>query len=806
MTVTQEGINRLFNMLPATSRFTDPVKNVANELMTTALSSPGNVLMQGTIIRSSVGMYDAVVKCSNHLLLSCIYLTNCLGFKSGFGVSESNLLTEGTSVLVYKLSNNCGVILGAIPLHLPQAFLNNPPWSTMIGPCESGVGLNTDLPFKDTQKNACNIRPEDVVPGNYVLANEQQVSFAILNLAAVLKATERAKLELYVLDDFVRLTSGQYQHISSAWTQNVLNDYGYNTDEKTGSHHQCEMFGLSTYDKSFTEDDKYDQTTNENSCKKLIKNDLLQRNRYHTYLGHLGGLFNLFIANPDPKVDVTTYSGKQIDQGLLQTHIDGSGRLMIRSAAGICMQRTDKISIPKKLKEPWDPTGQKVETKDPTEQKKAFEWDNTYPYARHLQLADAVAWYTKTSYQRFIELNEDWYLPNVTELKVPDEDYDKIGNKVYGNEKFKENEDRKSMVSLEQDGSIIIRDAWGSEIVMKGGNITISCPGNLELRPGKSVIALGGHDVVIKGRKSVDVVATENDVRIKAEKNLQLYSSDGGILVESNSPERGQAYKDAEGEQVISSGIVLKAKKSRIFMWADTIHLGFVTSLLLEAYKSSVGAIYLLANSINGFATQQINMVTSMAGMLLNKVDGILFGNGAYVFGNTNAGMFKSTKFYAPFQMTDVDMNPYSQVQNQTSEFYDKIWSDGESDDILGNYTIEYREDIMFKFRNDEQYGTLSSTEVYEGGTKFLIYETSWSCLKQNGSKFIEGTIEKWTEKDVNNTWPWPGKDAYKNPCLVYLTNEVNNADNKLKPYREIVNKSGMLDIKSMNELSVIKV
>ena len=805
MPPSSESTNKATGLLTPDLRATTPVTNPANQA--NGLNIPGEIL-KGKITRTEAGYYDANVTCGDkQVTCHCLYLAQCLGYKAGFGTTEAKLFPEGTEVLIYRTDPSRGFILGAIPDSVATSIATKNVVTQLVA-CEGGVSSSTDAIFSLPKAEANNARAEDVMPGNYVLANEQEVTFAILNLMTLLKATERAKLELFILDDFVRLTSGQFQHSSAAWTQHVLSDYGYNTEEVAGSHHQCEMWGLTEYDQSFIAEDTYDITLNKNTRLKLVKEDLLQRNRYQTYLGHLGGLFNLFISNPDPNIPITTYAEKQIDQGLFQTHIDGSGRLLIRSAAGICLQRTDKISVPKKLKEAWDPGGHKVDEEDPFEEKKAFEWSKTYPYAQHLQMRDAHAWYVKASYQRFIELNQDWFLPDELALKPLINDYDKIGDKKYGNETFTEQEGKKNSLSMELDGSIIIRDAWGSEIIMKGGNITISCPGNLELRPGKSIVALGGHDVIIKGRKSVDITATENDVRIKAEKNLHLHSSDGGILVESDSPERGQNYKDMTGEQIVSSGIVLKAKKARVFIWADVIHLGFISNLFLEAYNSTKGTISLLADKITTIATNQISMFTTNAGLLINKVDSVIFGTGAYVFGKNSAAMIKGTKFLAPMLEADIKKNPYNDIQDKTIEFYDQLWSDGTADDILGPYNIETREDIQFKFRDDSEYGTMEATEVYEGGVNFVIYETSWSFLKEGASdfKFIEGDIARWKEKEVNKTYPWPGKQAYKGNCLVYLVNEQNIEQDISKAYKEVTSKSGILKTRSMHELTVMDV
>ena len=116
------------------------------------------------------------------------------------------------------------------------------------------------------------------------------------------------------------------------------------------------------------------------------------------------------------------------------------------------------------------------------------------------------------------------------------------------------------------DGGMVFRDGYGAEILMTGGNIHISCPGEVFMRPGRSFIAWGGDDVIIRAKKSMDLSTAEKNISIKAEQNLDMLSGNSGqgrTLIENRGI--GIEHEDAGkvGELVVKEcGVIVKAKWS----------------------------------------------------------------------------------------------------------------------------------------------------------------------------------------------------------------------------------------------------
>ena len=782
--------------------------NPTNESMSRRFSSfKSPTLVIGTIIKMGIGTYDALVEVENQPDLECICASSLLpALPVLVGASQAIVFAEGSRVIVAMISQMRGVILCVYPDEIINDEYST---SGVVNHyqllSESGVNKHTEKAYEE--KNivmADNNRPMDLMPGDITWLNEFMVGMGILKLVTFIQASERAKIELFMLDDEVRMTSGHFQHFSSAFLYNIYNDNGFNTDEFIGSHHQCEMFGCQTYKEPLLVEDKAneEQNTNTNLKHKNDAEDPYILGRYQFYLGHMGGLFSFFIVNPEPKNPVKL-SEEVRDEGLFHTFIDGSGRLFLRTAGGICLQRTDKIAVPKKIAQPWY-TG---EGPGEIEEKLPFEWNIDHPYARHLQLRDAFAWYTKNSYQRFLDNRKNYFLPESDEdLKELRDQYDKIDEDKYGKEKFsdKKHKDATSYFHMDQDGSITIRGKSGEEICLKGGNIVISCPGNIEVRSGKSTVVLGGHDTIIKGKKSVDITASDNDVRIKAQKNLHLYSK-RGMLLESDSESDTQTYEDKEGEEIESNGIVLKAAKSRVFMWGKQIHLTFIEKGIIEAFKQGVGAVLsIIVPRLQVFAKGGGAFIkTENAALQLTNNQASLVANSAYLSGSSSSGVFKGSKYLVPIQEAPVELNPHEMVMTSLKRIDEVV----NNDDYLGeSYTLTNRDKIKFVFRPDKQYGTDKPSEVY-GATKFVIYETSWAFLKKTAnSPFIEGEPIGWEEEPINDTYPWPGKDCYDGECLIELETEENIEDNKIREYNDLNPMSGNLKPKNLHSLTVMDV
>jgi hypothetical protein len=83
-------------------------------------------------------------------------------------------------------------------------------------------------------------------------------------------------------------------------------------------------------------------------------------------------------------------------------------------------------------------------------------------------------------------------------------------------------------------------------------------------------------ETVVRSRGSVDVSSAAGDVRVKAERNLQILagnSGSGGVLIESKAAAPGHAYADRFGEDVVSSGVVLRAPRSEVAALGGDVYL-----------------------------------------------------------------------------------------------------------------------------------------------------------------------------------------------------------------------------------------
>jgi len=776
--------------------------NPANESISNRLGPLRKTeVLIGTIIKVGVGTYDALVSTYLYPELECVCASTILPtFPYNLGGGNAVSYAEGSVVAVLVVSSEFGIILCAVPTALPtnQDILQE---HRQLIP-ESGVNIHTERAY-DTHNImvADNIRPIDLVPGDITWLNEMLIGIGVLKLTTFMQASDRAKLEMFMLDDAVRLTSGHFQHSSSALLHNIYNDNGFNTSEFIGSSHQCEMFGRPTYKAPILANDEADMATNTNTNIKHAGDvpDPYIMGRYHFYLGHMGSMFSFFIANPqllDEQGEVKV-TDEVVDEGLFHTNIDGAGRLLVRSAGGICFQRTDKIAVPKKIAQPWY-TG---EGPGDITEKLPFEWDTAHPYARHLQLRDAFAWYTKSAYQRFLDNNKNYYVPEDKDLKTPTDTYDNVGEGNLGTDKFSDklHADATSYFHMGEDGSIIIRGKCGEEICMKGGNITLSCPGNIEIRPGKSSVTLAGHDAVVKAKKSVDISATDNDVRIKAQNNLHMVST--GILLESNAVVDTQDYSK-EGEEAVSSGIVLKADNARVFTQGKIVHTAFKDVGIIEAIKQQDNAaLRIVAPKLQAYVNSAI-IKTENTALQLSNNQAALIGNSAYVSGTSFAGVFHGSKYLVPMQEAPVGLNPHAVIMTDLNK---KASEFGTEASLGTSYSLINRAKIKFTFRSSDQYGTNTATEVF-GADKFVVYETSWSFLKKlTDTPFITGEIDEWAEVDINGTYPWPGKDCYDNDSLVELTTEENMDGDRIKSYKELLPKSNGLQLTSMNTLTVMK-
>lgn len=732
----------------------------------------------GIVVQSRAGTYDAHVRIGRKNPIPCIQLGDLTSHTSGHGINHSKLLQEGTVVLVYKPQSfgNFGLIVGAVPSLFAGKGDKEEASAFMLDPEPSAAAFTEDS-YKDPMKddkywsaiNANSGRALDVFPGEQVWVNELGVGMALLHLAVQMRASARAKLEMFALDDLVRLVTGQWQHFSAQGEEHIYNDYGYVTRERVGSMHQCEALGSAKFDTPIATEGSPDTEKAKECNWKAKQPEMVPHRRFHEFIGHMGGLYQFFVISPDDSKEQSTY-GDQKDRGLAHLMVDDGGRIYVRSVSDIRFERCDMIAVPRKNKEPWDPAGEKLEDGYEPEKKEPFEWDkDDLPTSRPLRERDYFAWARKLTYLRFWELSDlngkkDWILKEEADAEKPVDKYDVI---IENEEDYTSWEEHISSFTLRKDGGITMRNNAGAEISLCGIDIVITCPGDIQLRPGGSLVTLAKEDVVLKAQHSVDVSATQSDVRIKAQKNLLLYSGATAVLEAGEAAPDGEGAVEEGGE--LPKGIIMRAVGENIVMWGKRLQFSFSGDMILEGIKGATTRLIMAVKELLGITNKTILLAQDSdepGGLIAQGGNAYLFGEGAHIVAKSSASVIRGGKVGVFIDWVDMPTDPYASISTQANPLKAQLL---DTDDWLGGFSADNRARIGFSYRSDKDY---VDNRDYE------VYESHWAHVRRKGGV----AIGDWGgDAEIRKTLPWPGKLAYDAPSMLFELSEEVNIEDPLK-------------------------
>jgi hypothetical protein len=363
-----------------------------------------------------------------------------------------------------------------------------------------------------------------------------------------------------------------------------------------------------------------------------------------------------------------------------------------------------------------------------------------------------------------------------------------------------------SFFTLTEDGSIVLGDGYGSQIIMGGGQIRLEASGDLMLLSGSRVVTLS-KEAIIRAKDSVDISSSDKDVRLKAENNMQLLAGNGGtggMLLQSKGEGFIQDYEQRIGEDVISSGITLLSKGGSVNMLTKTAY--FRTGID-EGNPESTGDFVLdVANGRSSFVsyalghmhfnTQGMGLWHSPSGQDINITESNFFGpDFAKIHGpailerdvcvtrggslGVDGGVYAMGSIIAVQQLAcaggfsgfgDSSANGIPEaISNFITEFDEFATTVTEFGTPLFNgYFTEYvwqrkapGDTTLLANELDFSYRDLSNQGQAYGydANKFYMLETRWQQLGRMG--MVESG-EAWTEKIVNyqgsELYPWPGK------------------------------------------------
>lgn len=719
------------------------------------------MLVEATVVRTIPGAYTVVCEFPGLGEQPTIYCPAYMSYM--FGASSYELPHEGTQVLAYCPPDSpYKYVLAILPaIDAGVARDQSYEYAGRVGPSELEPEPGSDYlslsAHEKVNKDESTFdhvstesgRPWNVLAGEWVRGNKWGVAIAVMHFHTIMQAGDLAKLEMSVFDDLVRLTSGTFEHNSSMGRSRIFDDEGALMFESSGSSKSHERVGEDFFGEVLSETDE----ATENSVA-VDRPDIEPKDRFRMFGGALADLFQLYVRNA---YDVETDDRS----GDVRASVDYDGHLGVYSRAGVSIGLRDRIPVPKRVKEPWDREGDTEVEREPKEQ---FKFDDDYPYGRNLQMREAAAWREKLVYHRFDEMKKDFTVPEHAETQPPPDERDGEGST------YEKKEKKDCGIDFNDDGSVRIYAGEGEEIFMRGGCIVFSCPGTIEEHIGKSKIILAGQDLILKARESVDVHATSKDLRLTSGGMLHAHAIDKGVLITTDS-EGLSVDGDGEGELVNARGIVIGKAGNDVGIVGDNVTIAADdevkvkgSSVILSATRRLVGAAQNVFIEAGGGSALKMG---SAACTLIGRAVSLVAGGAMNFFRGSDILMAQWTSLDAP--------PAYDAQRNGVQSLHVRY---AEAEEWLGDLDENGRSEIRYTYRTPDQYGTDKPSETGSGASEFLVYQPLWQMLNE--------PTATWEEKEIESTWPWPGKGIRDQALLIY--EEGGNVEDDGAP----VNRSGM--------------
>lgn len=710
---------------------------------------------------------------------TCVFSDEMLSLS--FGYSAIYPVRDGELVLVRQVASGvrAGIIIGRIPYPVcfskgdiyndpdkyhRSLFTQNPDTGDrnipgMMKPLQAKNDNSTHLAF--------HLRPTDVYPGEFAHVNQHNCGIKGGLFSATLLGGG-ASLRLSALSNLARLTCESYQRHSMLGSLLEFHNGRYLSSERNLSMFQEERLGWYKKDNGEFSSNVW---TTDSAAPKGGENQT-SRPRIKELSGYFGHLISQFCLRPDPSDSKVRVQGesKPKEEGVCRKTVDPSGQVRISAAGMLALERTGRIPVPVRKAYPTD-NGHDIDWAP--EKLTPFRHSEEDPNYRQLELYDRQAYDLKNQYARVDSLGNDneartdYDVPQEEDLKPLNDEYDKefSGSRTVDLKKY---DKRRAGVYIGEDGSVIVRDAWGSEIVMMGGNVTIACAGNVMTMPGQTALTIAGDDIVQKAQNSVDIHASAHDVRLSAARNMEILGGgdenkfQGGVLIESRG--KGVAPWDGtKGEEARLTGIAIRSKNQGIVLDGNILNLrSRKDTRIISGDKELDGNISMAAKMVRSRAKSMVmSSDEGKAHLILNKNSFQAVADSIGIFSEINLTLLKGSKYPVPLMWRDMN-----NIAEELKPAIDETTEDLKDEDTASaGFSHKNLEKMIFGFRKSVECRTDKSWSI-GGSGKFKLYEPAWVQVMKvyetlkNGevdSKVYEEKAE-WETKERQGGLPFPGK------------------------------------------------
>lgn len=721
------------------------------------------------------------------------YISGASGTKKGMfisnliasylGINQSGYPEVGSAVIVLRNTTanaDIDFIVGAVP---PKTSANG--WdlfSRYVGTSSSNIytGLTTAKRMKlqklaDSYSNGAT--PLDLVEGETVMENAFGAGLALLNNLASLKGSDLAKIECYVLDDFVRILSEQFEHISAFGEYKILNNDGALNVLWKGTSNEFEAFNLQN--KGEKKDGFEEVAPNqidtdlEDDPEKAFYQD--GRWRFTQYIGKLGNFIHMFLT--DPQNILQHGSTSNVQSGRANIHINQDGSLLVQSTSDIVFEKVCRIVVPIEKVRPEELDFTKLKL-DAFAVWKPFDKDDLF--VNSYAIKDYSKWFSNYySLATFIGLGSDKIdIKNEASVKAPqlnEGDQSLKTAKGIDDATFTKYLERYATVRIFRDGSILLLDGWGDSVHLSGGNVNISAPFDINLSAGNNVNIIG-RNINTVAKEEIDLTAVERGILMKANGWLEARCNKGPVLIESTmlADEKGDSLKDdpefkTRVENAEGNGVLVKTNYANIYLDAKR------NSLLTNANTAIHKSMYTYFNPDVDFIISD-RFAVSPGKTQINTPLTNLYGLYAESISNATAKTVAITKQAGLSDKHDKDTN----IPN-IKEVMERLLESIKSDYVKDAMNQEIAQQATFTYIPSSDPYMTKPIHIYENITQQLIRTEGSTKLNDTYSSH-EAVV--WQTKqgygDETMGYPmYPGIDQNYTQYNPILKNSINKACDK---------------------------
>ena len=415
--------------------------------------------------------------------------------------------------------------------------------------------------------------PKDMLEGEFEISNEIGVAIQFLSNLIAVKGGERAKIEMHLVNDMVRIVSDVFKHFSAFGDHQVYNDGGLNL-RLDGTSREWEGQGLE----------------NETKTKASVKNRKVEftedlystgRWRFSQFVGFLGDFIHTFVSDPQTAL---TNIGESANKraGKSRFWMGNDGTILAQSVTEITIERVCRIVVPCEKKRWDDPDGLKKSAwknmvKAGKQFNKVWNYGSGYKdiYQASFQLREYARWLSNYhSYARFHQYanapqgGKEWEVGGESDVQhtwTNNEPEVEEVNKHLGTPSL----DVYACIRIMRDGSIVTWDGYGSSVSMTRGLIQLSSVRHIELNAAGDIRMIAGNDIYLKARRNIEITAVVGGLVLKARTMWKALCEWGTIWLKSDAVDPSKdELPEPEGDgdpepEVHSAAIILDASKGR---------------------------------------------------------------------------------------------------------------------------------------------------------------------------------------------------------------------------------------------------